>query len=215
MKIALLALASLAALTSTAFAGQAQYGNGVYAPEKGVICDGMGKWCADGTGLSASWTSQFFGADAASKLDGVEQSSFGYSNHVKCSIQTQSCAGGSAAAKMQAMLFGTAAGSGAAGAATGGNAAGAAKAEFGNGVYSPGHGVICDSMGKWCADGTGLSASLTEQFFGGDAASKLSGAAQDVFGFSNHVKCEIATRSCSGGSGKAARKMTKTLFGRS
>ena len=91
----------------------------------------------------------------------------------------------------------------------------AGQAQYGNGVYAPEKGVICDGMGKWCADGTGLSASLTEQFFGGDAASKLSGAAQDVFGFSNHVKCEIATRSCSGGSGKAARKMTKTLFGRS
>ena len=205
MKIALLALASLAALTSTAFAGQAQYGNGVYAPEQGVICDSMGKWCADGTGLSASWTSQYFGADMASKLDGVDQSTFGFSNKVKCSISTQSCAGGSAAAKMQAMLFGTAA-------AAGAGSGGAAKLDFGNGVYSPEKGVICDSTGQWCADGTGLSASWTEQYFGGAAAAKLSGATQDVFGFSNNVQCATASQSCTGGSGKAAKKMTKALF---
>jgi hypothetical protein len=204
MKIALLALASLAALTSTAFAGQAQYGNGVYSPEKGVICDGMGKWCADGTGLSASWTSQYFGADMASKLDGVDQSTFGYSNKVKCSISTQSCTGGGPAAQMQAMLFGTAA------AASG--SGGGAKLDFGSGVYSPERGVICDSTGQWCADGTGLSASWTEQYFGGAAAAKLSGASQDVFGFSNRVKCATATQSCTGGSGKAAKKMTKALF---
>ena len=207
MKIALLALASLAALTSTAFAGQAQYGNGVYSPEQGVICDSMGKWCADGTGLSASWTSQYFGADMASKLDGVDQSTFGYSNKVKCSISTQSCAGGGAAAKMQAMLFGTAA-------AAGAGSGSAAKLDFGNGVYSPEKGVICDSTGQWCADGTGLSASWTEQYFGGAAAAKLSGATQDVFGFSNRVECAVATQSCSGGSGKAAKKMAKMLFSR-
>jgi len=207
MKTIMIALAALAALTSTAFAGQAQYGNGVYSPEKGVICDGMGKWCADGTGLSASWTSQYFGADMASKLDGVDQSTFGYSNKVKCSIANQSCSGGSAAAQMQAMLFG-------ASASAGGASGGGSKVDFGSGVYSPERGVICDSTGQWCADGTGLSASWTEQYFGASAAGNLAGATQDVFGFSNRVKCAIATQSCSGGSGKAAKKMAKALFGR-
>lgn len=207
MEIAILALASLAALTSTAFAGQADYGAGVYSPEKGVICDSMGKWCADGTGLSASWTSQYFGADMASKLDGVDQSSFGYSNKVKCSIATQSCSGGNAAAKMQAMLFGTAS-------TAGSGSAGSGQMDYGNGVYAPQRGVICDGTGQWCADGTGLSASWTEQYFGGAAAAKLSGATQDVFGFSNRVECAVATQSCSGGSGKAAKKMAKMLFSR-
>jgi hypothetical protein len=205
MKIAMIALASLATLSTTAFAGQVQYGTGVASPEKGVICDTRGKWCADGTGLSASWTSQYFGADAASKLDGVDQSSFGYSNRVKCVIATQSCTGGDAAAAkaMQAMLFG---------AAAGGGSGGSAQLDFGNGVYSPEKGVICDGVGKWCADGTGLSASWTEQYFGGDMASKLSGATQDKFGFSNKVNCDVNAQTCTGGAGKAAKKMTKALF---
>lgn len=205
VKLAMVSIAALAAVSSPAFADQAQYGNGVYSPEKGVICDGMAKWCADGTGLSASWTEQYFGADMASKLDGVDQSTFGYSNKVKCSISTQSCAGGGPAAEMQAMLFGTAA-------AASGGSGGGSKVDFGGGVYTPEKGVICDSKGQWCADGTGLSASWTEQYFGGDAASKLSGATQDQFGFSNKVECATATRSCTGGSGKAAKKMAKTLF---
>lgn len=204
MKLAILTFASLAALTSTVVAGQVEYGAGVYSPEKGVICDGGGKWCADGTGLSASWTEQYFGGDAASKLSGADQSAFGYSNNVTCTISTQSCSGGNAAGKMQSMLFGTAAAD-----ASGGSG----KVDFGKGVYSPEKGVICDGLGKWCADGTGLSASWTEQYFGGDAASKLSGATQDTFGFSNRVTCKTANQSCSGGSGKAAKQMAKMLFG--
>ena len=88
-----------------------------------------------------------------------------------------------------------------------------AEVDYGKGVYSPEKGVICDGLGKWCADGTGLSASWTEQYFGGDAASKLSGATQDTFGFSNRVTCKTANQPCSGGSGKAAKKMAKMLFG--
>lgn len=199
-----LSFAAVTLSASTAFAGQAQYGNGVYSPEKGIICDSSGKWCADGTGLSASWTSQYFGAGAAAQLEGADQSTFGYSNKVKCSISTQSCAGGSEAGKMQAMLFGVAAG---------GSSGGSAQADFGNGVYSPERGVICDSKGKWCADGTGLSASWTSQYFGAAAASNLSGASQEVFGFSNRVKCDVNTQSCAGSSSKTAKKMAKALFG--
>jgi len=199
----LFAVAALVITSSSAIAGQVQYGSGVASPEKGVICDTRGKWCADGTGLSASWTSQYFGADAAAKLDGVEQSSFGYSNRVKCAIATQSCTGGDAAKAMQAMLFG---------AAAGGASGGSAQVDFGNGVYSPEKGVVCDGMAKWCADGTGLSASWTEQYFGGDMASKLSGATQDKFGYSNGVSCDVNAQACTGGSGKAAKKMTKALF---
>lgn len=203
--LTVLSLSILTIMASSALAGRVDFGNGVYSPEKGVICDGLGKWCADGTGLSASWTSQYFGADMASKLDGVDQSTFGYSNRVNCSISTQSCAGGGPAAEMQAMLFGTAA-------AASGGSGGGSKLDFGSGVYSPEKGVICDTTGQWCADGTGLSASWTEQYFGGAAAGKLSGATQDVFGFSNRVKCATATRSCTGGSGKTAKKMAKALF---
>ena len=208
MKTIVIALVTLVFLTSAAVAGQPQYGSGVYSPERGVICDTMGKWCADGTGLSASWTSQYFGADAAAKLDEVVQSAFGFSNHVKCAITTQSCSGGSAAGKMQAMLFRSAAASPAPAAP-----AGSGQSEFGAGVYSPQPGVICDGMAKWCADGTGLSASWTGHYFGGAAAGKLVGAAQEVFGFSNNVNCDISSQSCSGGSEEVANMMTKALFG--
>lgn len=191
---------------STALAGQVDYGNGVYAPQKGVICDGMGKWCADGTGLSASWTEQYFGGAAAGKLAGATQDTFGFSNRVTCETASQTCRGGGAAKEMQAALFGTAA-------ASSSGSTGSGKIDYGTGVYSPAKGIICDQRGGWCADGTGLSASLTEQYYGADAAGQLADAAQDVFGFSNHVKCDINSRSCSGGAGKAAKKMTKMLFG--
>lgn len=92
------------------------------------------------------------------------------------------------------------------------SAAMAGQTEYGNGVYSPQKGVICDSMGKWCADGTGLSASWTEHYFGGAAGNALADATQDKFGFSNHVNCDINTKTCTGGEGKAAKKIAKQLF---
>lgn len=88
----------------------------------------------------------------------------------------------------------------------------ARQPDYGNGVYAPQKGVICDGLGKWCADGTGLSASWTEQYFGGAAGNQLAGAAQDKFGFSNRVTCDINTKTCTGGEGKAAKKMAKQLF---
>lgn len=202
-----LPLAIMALTASTALAGQVDFGNGVYSPEKGVICDGTGKWCADGTGLSASWTEQYFGGAAAGKLEGANQDKFGFSNNVTCEIASQSCSGGNAAGEMQAALFGSSGGSA-------GGSGGSAKIDYGTGVYSPAKGIICDERGNWCADGTGLSASLTEQYLGADAAGQLANATQDVFGFSNHVKCDINSKTCSGGSGKAAKKMAKQLFGR-
>lgn len=206
-KLMALTAAFTALTASTALAGQVEFGNGVYSPQSGVICDGQGKWCADGTGLSASWTEQYFGGAAAGKLNGATQDVFGFSNNVTCETASQTCSGGAPAGKMQAALFGTAGGSAPA-------AAGSGKVDYGTGVYSPAKGIICDERGNWCADGTGLSASITEQYFGADAASQLSGATQDVFGFSNHVKCDVNSRSCSGGAGKAAKKMAKMLFGR-
>lgn len=201
-----IALTILTLTAPTAIAGQVEYGSGVYSPQKGVICDGIGKWCADGTGLSASWTEQYFGGAAAGMLEGATQGSFGFSNRVKCETTSQTCSGGGAAAAMQAALFSNA------GASASGSS-GSGKVDYGTGVYSPAKGIICDQRGSWCADGTGLSASLTEQYYGADAAGQLADATQDVFGFSNHVRCDINSRSCSGGSGKAAKKMAKMLFG--
>lgn len=108
MRTTLVAIGSLVALTATAFAGQVEYGSGVFSPEAGVICDRNGQFCADGTGLSASWSEQYLGAEAAGKLADVEQSVFGYSNRVKCTVATRSCEGGKGktAKKMTKMLFG-------------------------------------------------------------------------------------------------------------
>lgn len=200
-----MAVAVLVLSATAAVAGNMDFGNGVHSPQKGVICDDQGQWCADGTGLSASWSEQYFGGAAAGKLDGATQDRFGFSNNVNCDINSRSCRGSGAAAQMQAVLFG-AESAGAASSAAGG------QKDYGDGVTSPRHGVICDSRGQWCADGTGLSASLTEQYFGGAAAAALTNAEQGTFGFSNHVKCSVASQSCAGGSGKSAKKMAKQLF---
>lgn len=207
MKTAMgLAMACLALMAAPAMAAQVDFGNGVYAPQKGVICDGAAKWCADGTGLSASWTEQYFGGAAAAMLEGAPQDRFGFSNNVNCDVTSQVCSGaGGAAPAMQMMLFGSSAASNSSGSS-------GSQADYGNGVAAPQHGVICDSRGQWCADGTGLSASLTEQYYGASAGEALANADQGTFGFSNHVKCSVATQSCTGGSGKTAKKMAKQLF---
>jgi hypothetical protein len=103
-------LSVLALTAATAMAGQIEYGNGVFSPEKQVICDREGNWCADGTGISASWTEQYLGAEAAAKLVNVDQSEFVFHNGVHCVIATQSCSRkgqtDKASKKIQKMLFG-------------------------------------------------------------------------------------------------------------
>jgi hypothetical protein len=40
----------------------------IFSPEKGVICDRRAGYCADGTGISATWTAQHLGQKAAQDL---------------------------------------------------------------------------------------------------------------------------------------------------
>lgn len=105
-----LALTIVTLTASSAIAGQVEYGSGVFSPENQVICDRQGNWCADGTGISASWTEQYLGAEAARNLANVDQSEFVYSNGVMCTVATQSCSQAGKqnkkTKKIQKMLFG-------------------------------------------------------------------------------------------------------------
>lgn len=62
--------------------------------------------------------------------------------------------------------------------------------KFTKNLFSPASGVICDTYGvRYCADGTGISASFTEQYLGRDATKKLAedmaGADMSTFALSN------------------------------
>lgn len=110
MKSAFIALASLAAISSVALAGQVEYGSGVFSPEKGVICDREGNFCADGTGISATWTEQYMGAEAARNIANADQSEWVYHNGVECILADQACRHNGqvdkSSKKIQKMLFG-------------------------------------------------------------------------------------------------------------
>lgn len=104
---ALAALFGLLAATSGS-AQQMEYANGVFEPEPGVVCDREGNWCADGTGLSASWTETYMGAEAAHAIAEAEQGTFVYAGGVQCTIADQACinADGSVNTDIGAALFG-------------------------------------------------------------------------------------------------------------
>ena len=103
-------LAVLALTASTAIAGQVEYGAGVFSPEKGVICDREGNFCADGTGISASWTDKYLGSEAAHKLGEVDTTEFVLHNGVHCVIADEKCThngkADKASRKIQKMVFG-------------------------------------------------------------------------------------------------------------
>lgn len=70
-------------------------------------------------------------------------------------------------------------------------------------LFSPASGVICDTLGlAYCADGTGISASFTEQYLGPEAATKLSGEMNNgnfdasSFVMSNRVQCRTKEKAC-------------------
>lgn len=49
-------------------AGQIEYIWGLSSPEPGVDLDQYGNWCAEGTGVSSSWTAIFMGSKAAHEV---------------------------------------------------------------------------------------------------------------------------------------------------
>ena len=105
-----LSLAAIALTAPAAIAGQVEYGSGVFSPEKGVICDREGNFCADGTGISASWTEQYMGAEAAHKLGEYDTTEFVLHNGVDCIVADQKCTHNwkvdKASKKIQKMVFG-------------------------------------------------------------------------------------------------------------
>ncbi len=63
--------------------------------------------------------------------------------------------------------------------------------------------MICDTLGTaYCADGTGISASFTEQYLGAEAAKKLSAAMagenfdSSSFVMSNRIQCRTKEKAC-------------------
>jgi len=104
-----LSFAALALTATTAFAGQVEYGYGVFSPETGVICDREGNFCADGTGISASWTDQYLGAEAAHNLGEYDTTEFVLHNGVSCVVADQTCTlhgrTNKASKKIQKMVF--------------------------------------------------------------------------------------------------------------
>jgi hypothetical protein len=62
------------------------------------------------TGISASWTDQYMGSEAARNLGEVDTSEFVLHNGVMCTVETQSCAthgkSNKTSKKIQMMVFG-------------------------------------------------------------------------------------------------------------
>lgn len=100
----------LSVMSTAAWAGQVEYGSGVFSPEPGVVCDREGNFCADGTGISASYTEQYMGAEAAHNLGEYDTSGFVLHNGVECIVQDQACnhngSVNKAAKKIRKMVFG-------------------------------------------------------------------------------------------------------------
>lgn len=68
----------------------------LFSPASGVICDTIGlKYCADSTGISASFTEQYLGPAAAKQLSqdmaGADMSTFVLSNKVECRVKENAC----------------------------------------------------------------------------------------------------------------------------
>lgn len=99
----ILGMALTVALSVTAAAVDAKdarvnYSKNVFSPERGVICDTFGTaYCADGTGISMSWTEKFLGPKAvtafAKMTEGgdFDETEFVLSNGVQCKTKINAC----------------------------------------------------------------------------------------------------------------------------
>ena len=74
------------------------YSKHVFSPERGVICDTYGTaYCADGTGISMSWTEKFLGPDAVTAFvkmaegGDFDETEFVLSNGVHCKTEINAC----------------------------------------------------------------------------------------------------------------------------
>ena len=89
--LSLVSVLAVSVVSTAAFANQTEYGSGVFSPEQGVVCDREGNFCADGTGISASWTEQYLGAEAARNLGEYDTTEFILHNGVDCVVRDQKC----------------------------------------------------------------------------------------------------------------------------
>ena len=78
--------------------GRVNYSESVFSPERGVICDTYGTaYCADGTGISMSWTEKFLGPNAVTAFvkmtEGADfdETEFVLSNGVHCKTKINAC----------------------------------------------------------------------------------------------------------------------------
>jgi len=106
MSVAALGLGLL--LAGGVSANQVEYNEGVFSPERGVLCDRNGNWCADGTGLSATWTETYLGHEAAHAIRHSHPHAVTFSNGVTCHFGHMSCRhrNGNPAHAIQTRLFG-------------------------------------------------------------------------------------------------------------
>jgi len=88
----------LTAAVAQAKDGRVNYSKSVFSPERGVICDTYGTaYCADGTGISMSWTEKYLGAKAVTAFNKMieggefDGSEFVLSNGVQCKTKINAC----------------------------------------------------------------------------------------------------------------------------
>ena len=88
-------------------------------------------------------------------------------------------------------------------------------------VYSPQHGVICDTKAGFCSDSQGISSAITKDILGNKAGEKVSKMLNSsdfdssAFTMSNGLSCDTKKKVCkkSKWDDKADAHWTKILFG--
>ncbi len=69
-------------------------------------------------------------------------------------------------------------------------------------VYFPEHGIVCDRVGKFCADIEGISMGFTQEYFGEAAANRLANLAErdhmdiSAYTLSNGIFCDSHLKKC-------------------
>lgn len=72
-------------------------GETLWSPDQGVICDRVAQFCADSTGVSATFTEEYLGPQAAKavakklKANGYDSSKFTFSTGAHCNINKRRC----------------------------------------------------------------------------------------------------------------------------
>lgn len=189
----------------------------VSSPTRGVLCDRASGFCADGTGISASWTEKYLGAEAAKKLAGkmgdgknFDGTVFTMSNGVHCELAARACTKSKLVDEVEPT---------------------ATKALFGKlppaarpsaAITFPAQGVICDKTSGFCVDREGISVAFTKTYLGGAAEAKLMKLVRENPGMDlsayvmvNGVDCDSKKRVCMAErrGRDVERRYTKHLFG--